>query len=361
MKSRTFFLLVSAVLISACSFLGFIRSEEGNAGSKTGNVTQDHKIVYAADGAGLSRDIYVMRPDGSDKINLTRAPGYRGNEHPAWSPDGTKIAFIGANFQTEDDIYVMNQDGSNLLRLTDHPGRDYDLDWSPDGTQLVYVSQSTEESRVSDLYAVNTDGAGLVRLTDLGEGCKYPDWSPDGGKILFEFDFEVAVINRDGSNLQFFTRMEDGCTKRPTWSPDGSQIAFTGCTAQEGGAKKRSLFVMTPDENQVNKLMETENELCCPSWSPDGKHIALSISDGDTGKYYQWVINQDGTGLRQITTVWGVFTGEQIGWSPDGSRIIFEGADEGSDWDVHIAPIDGSEAIRLTDTEYFEGDPDWRK
>ncbi|MGB9723151.1 MAG: TolB family protein, partial [Chloroflexia bacterium] len=72
--------------------------------------------------------IYVMNADGSGVTRLTNHPA--GDKHPAWSPDGKKIAFQSER-SGGTDIYVMNADGSGVTRLTNHPAYDGEPSWSP--------------------------------------------------------------------------------------------------------------------------------------------------------------------------------------------------------------------------------------
>ena len=69
-----------------------------------------------------------MNADGSGQINLTNSPDFE--NHPSWSPDGTKIAFASGR-DGNDEIYVMNADGSDQTRLTSDPADDYYPSWSP--------------------------------------------------------------------------------------------------------------------------------------------------------------------------------------------------------------------------------------
>ena len=344
------FILVIPFLIGtlACSFSGIF-------GSPQSDVNPEHKIAYAAD-KGLSRDIYLMYPDGSNKINLTERPGYRGYGYPAWSPDGTKIAFIGSDFDNEDDIFIMDADGSNIVRLTDDPGRDYDFAWSPDGNQIAFVS--TRANDHGDIFVINIDGSGLRQLTHSDKHSKNPAWSPDGSRILFDHDFEVAVIDRSGSNMRILTQIDDGWSESPSWSPDGSRIAFTVGVEMNDERKWAQLFVALADGSGMLQLTNSKNEHARPVWSPSGDQIALRISDGSTGKFYPWVINSDGSALHQISDSWA--HKEKLRWSPDGKVIIHYGADEDPDWDIYITSADGSEETQLTDTDRFEGEPDWR-
>ena len=75
-----------------------------------------------------------MNADGSSPSPWTNSPADEGG--PAWSPDGTKIAFA-TNPDGNAEIYVGNTDGSNQARLTDAPGDDLMPAWSPDGTTTV--------------------------------------------------------------------------------------------------------------------------------------------------------------------------------------------------------------------------------
>ena len=79
---------------------------------------------------------------------------------PAFSPDGTKIAFV-ATHDGDAEIYVMNIDGTGLKRLTDNEHVDAVPTWSPDGRRIVFVSDRTG---TLELHMMNADGTGQVHL-----------------------------------------------------------------------------------------------------------------------------------------------------------------------------------------------------
>ena len=79
------------------------------------------------------QDIYSSNADGSDTVRLTTDQAL--DTQPAYSPDGTRIAFVRTG-----DIYVMNADGSAQTPITGTEGSDSEPAWSPDGSQIVYVS-----------------------------------------------------------------------------------------------------------------------------------------------------------------------------------------------------------------------------
>jgi Tol biopolymer transport system component len=139
----------------------------------------------------------TMRPDGSDVHHVTR----HYVEYPAWSPDGTRIAFMaqepGATGNDPDyNIFVMDADGSNLHRLTTAPGEDGWPTWSPDGSRIVFAS-ARDDCSISDapdcrttgdvgpwedVWITNADGSNQHRLTP--EFGRFFAWSPDGRAIL---------------------------------------------------------------------------------------------------------------------------------------------------------------------------------
>jgi len=122
---------------------------------------------------------------GSDGSGLRRlTPNAIRAAHPAWSPDGKRIVFVGspADHDFAFDLYVMRADGSGLRRLVKLPGGAEAQDWSPDGRTIVFA-QFDSRTLVSDIYAVGTNGRGLRRLTRTPGDDTSPDWSPDGRLI----------------------------------------------------------------------------------------------------------------------------------------------------------------------------------
>jgi len=198
---------------------------------------------------GIARDdLYVMRADGS-RTRLTSDGGSTGG---SLSPDGSKVVFARA----DDGLYVVGAAGgtpqliakSYLAWWLESPA------WSPDGSRIAYmVYLEGGRPPTYEIWTVNPDGTDPRLLVDLGEcgggGCSGDlVWSPDGSTLAFNsrggsptWTHAIYVVHADGSGLH---RMNDD-GRQPSWSPDGSRIAFY----QEG-----ELFTMALDGSDVTSV-----------------------------------------------------------------------------------------------------------
>ena len=134
----------------------------------------DGKIAFISDREGYA-DVWIMNGDGSDPVNLTQG---RHCASPAWSPDGTKIAYIGAIFDDDQyggEIWLMDADGGNPRQLTDDSVNKISLSWSADGSSIYYVLSWTEEM-TEESEAGQRDGPDAFVMALDGSGSSPVDW-----------------------------------------------------------------------------------------------------------------------------------------------------------------------------------------
>ena len=233
---------------------------------------------------------------------------------PAWSPDGTRLAFVHKQFPDDDnEIWVMNADGTNWRNLTDNNSADYQPAWSPDGTKIAYVSN---QSGNNDIWVMNGDGTGHRNLTNHASFDSLPAWSPDGTRIAFSSkpdggDFDIWVMNHDGTAAHNLHDNNDD-ELRPTWSPDGTQIAFVH-NPDEPGQTDDDIWAMDTDGTNWENLTNNDGEDIDPAWSPDGTRIAFASDRG--GNNDIWVMRRDGTNPRNLTNTADQHE-TQPAWSP---------------------------------------------
>jgi Tol biopolymer transport system component len=266
------------------------------------------KVVFNTIGSGSSTNstISTISPDDTQ---LTNVSGPDGGFEPAWSPDGTKLAFLGNN-PSGLGIYVMDADGANrhlVVASTTQPIV-VGLAWSPDGSKIAYSARSVAETTV-DVWTVNIDGTGNGDIATVGE---FPAWSPDGSKLLFNRAWTIVEANADGSNpTTVFTPSPGMVAQAPSFSPDGTKIVFglgSSSTASE-------LWVMNADGTGQKQLTNLPGYNTYPRYSPDGRFLAFEQSSaGQDGPFHLALMNADGSGTRTLAGDGG--DDEFLDWQP---------------------------------------------
>ena len=140
---------------------------------------------------------------------------------PAWSPDGSKIAFTSDRAGTP-QLYIMNADGSGVRRLTFQGNYNQTPQWSPRGDAIAFMAR--DERKVFDLFSVAPDTGVISRITqDQGRTNEDPSWAPNGRLMVFHTDrngFGQLVVSDPKGNRQSVILGSDGADLvSPAWGP----------------------------------------------------------------------------------------------------------------------------------------------
>ncbi|HEU5164501.1 MAG TPA: PKD domain-containing protein [Chitinophagaceae bacterium] len=196
------------------------------------------RIAFTSDRDGYP-GLYIMNADGSNVVQRTfsvdQDDGILGL---TWSPDGTKIAYSDLAYYDEyygfevTGLYeVSATSGSPLLLFGGGIGGGMHPAWSPDGTRiaLAAVRFVNRLEYTFDIYTINANGTSFTPLTvGINTGYdifNYPSWSPNGAKLAMMFNSQVGVMNSDGSG--FTLLMSGEAWAGTSWSSDGAAIVYT--------------------------------------------------------------------------------------------------------------------------------------
>jgi Tol biopolymer transport system component len=205
--------------------------------------------------------------------------------------------------------------------------------WSPDGRTLVFDSNRTDPDPndadvVNDVFSMRPDGSRVTMLTDSKGLSGEPAWSPDGASIAMEADRGdpvheqgIYVMDADGTNLRRVTIPPSGFHDgKPRFSPDGKHLVFTRFRGKDL-AEKAAVFTVSLDGTRIRRLTTFAIHADDLDWSPDGKRIVFDGYPNPGGYGHIYVIDSNGRHLRNLTP--GNSGSADPVWSPNGKTILF--------------------------------------
>jgi Tol biopolymer transport system component len=367
-------------------------------------------VAYGGDSNG-TRHIFLQSTTGQTPIDLT-ADSTDGDDQPAFSPDGERIAFRSG--REGGGIFVMGRTGEAVRRLTK---RGFKPTWSPDAREIAFTLENADLDPqntvgLSSLWAVNVATGDERQIGNVD--AVLPNWSPNGHRIAYttrgaisgSTRLDIWTIDRSGTNPVAVTA--DGASNwNPVWAPDGRHLYFVSgrggpinlwrvAIHEESGrtlgspqpvttpAAFATHIAISADGTRIaySSILRTRNlqKLTIdpatgmssgePTWitsgsrlwanpdpSPDGEWIAFYSSLQPEGDLY--VARADGSGVRQLTT--GVDAIDRMPrWSPDGTWLAFHSI-SGKDQHLWKIRADGSglqQLSPLADAIYPTWSPD---
>ena len=250
--------------------------------------------------AGQGDGIYLLAPDGGLGDRLDEDA--QSSKHPDWSADGTTVVYAS---DTDGALWTTTIGGAGPEQLIACDDGCLALDFpafSPDGTLIAFTRYEPAEGdgppaassiRVLDLATMNTTEVVRTVQPELVDVAR---WSPDGSRLVvgidvFDEDFneagsQIAVVDAAGGDL---TRVSepDLFGYAPDWSPTTDEIVFSTETLQyraapQNGDDTWNLWVVTPDGSTPRRLTDVSagERLFQPAWTPNGTSILATLESG---------------------------------------------------------------------------------
>jgi TolB protein len=286
-------------------------------------------IAYNSNRGGQF-DIWTYNLRTGENLQLTNGLG-DSFSNPTWSPDSSRIAFVGKN-RVVYVIYVTSGSIGAIDQLTE--GGDFSLDWSPDSVHLAYAARG-----VIQVYNTTLHDGTIVEQPGASE----ISWFPNGEELLFQA-LDASGISQlyrcriIGTEKEQITDNENGLLQNVQLSPDGTFVLYTTPGA--------SISIINTIELSTGKVYEIkggpEAKNYYPVWSPDSLSIAYSATNLANNSYFSQIRSVDRKGADD--RIWAVSScfSTPVTWSPDGLRIAYLSGCSGTEfakemWMIELA------------------------
>ena len=279
-----------------------------------------------------------------EKKSFTSPPSAYSDFAPAFSPDGTHIAFARGFYGEIEDLFVVPITGGEPRRLT-FDNRDVSgFSWTPDSRSIVFSSNRTGNYRLWEVDISDGDITWVSDIATLDPG--HPEIARDGKHLIYEewvFElniWELALQSNDTEAPQMTPRFTSTRSDfQPDYSPDGKHVLYV---SNKSGSPQ--ICIGNSDGTETSVLVSMDDAfLQFPKWSPDGKHIVFNaFVDGHT---HIFTVDARGGQPKQLTTM--EYEHRLSGWSRDGQWIYFASNRTGA-WQLWKMNMHGSSEVQVT-------------
>lgn len=285
---------------------------------------------------GNDGNIYIIDQLGENKRAVTGKtdllPGEEKDsqvyQHPTWSPDGNRLAYVGVQ-ETDDSVrsvslYTVVPDGSNLVEtFSSQEQSPFYLYWSPDSQRVSFLASAITVDGLI-LQMVSFDG-GETQLLGIGQPY-YWAWSPDsqtilihtGGSTQINPHARLSLLNINGEVVESGLNLRPSSFQAPAWSPDGKALLLAAEVDEVGAS-----LLITDVNGEIQTILESVGRSIAFAWSPDGKRVAYIMENPrDDEESAGILVIVDPDRVQDVQTV------DQkpvvaFFWSPDSKKIAY--------------------------------------
>jgi Tol biopolymer transport system component len=250
-----------------------------------------------------------------------------------------------------EQLFTVRPDGTGVRQVTDFPDSDaVGAAWSPDGTRIAFVRVSNERGETQRVTTMNADGSGRHELDRKLRWAVA--WLPGGRRLLVVQGLRFVTVNADGSGVRD-AGIPGGLADSPCLLGDGKRVAFLRSRSL-GDSSRRAIFVgrLGGGRGSIERITPWQRLADKIDCAPDGSRVLFSNSHlGSDRSSNVFTIRRDGAALRQLTrSTGGAENNLANSWSPDGKKIAFVSNRDGG-YLLYTMDADGTDVRRITSRE----------
>jgi Tol biopolymer transport system component len=339
---RTFaiaLLVTSACLSAACGGDG--TGDEPTSLRTPGAAAPTDVIAFGALGEDGDNALYSVRFDGTDLQELASEPA--NVDFPRWSPEGSRVAYVvagGRGTGTKATLRIYDFDGGLTTTVTDHmlaSGDEAPMAWSPDGTRIAFIEATGEDAT-----------GGTLRIYDLKDLQLLDQPTVPATSVAWSSEDEIAIVApaEDPATTDVYTMApqddqarllvtRDGLEGALAWSRDGNTLTFWGATSTD--LAERTLFVLAANADEAKDVGPGLD----PAWSNGGR-IAYSrpATPGARGELDIYAADGVSPPVRLSEAI---TLDRWPSWSPARDRVVFLARADASTSFLCVASLDGED------------------